>query len=57
VRQVGIEGLGRPQDHAELLAGHYLAALALDRSGNLVSSEVREGALRAFPMRASGRRR
>ena len=31
-----IEGLGRPQDHAELLAGHYLAALELDRSGDLV---------------------
>jgi class 3 adenylate cyclase/tetratricopeptide (TPR) repeat protein len=49
VRAAGwIEGLGRPQDHAELLAGHYLAALALDRSGDLVSGEVRERALRAL---------
>ena len=43
-----IEGLGRPQDHAELLAGHYLAALELDRSGELVLGEVRERAIRAL---------
>jgi class 3 adenylate cyclase/tetratricopeptide (TPR) repeat protein len=49
VRAAGwIEGLGRPQDHAELLAGHYLAALELDRSGELVSGEVRERAVRAL---------
>lgn len=43
-----IESLGRPQDHAELLAGHYLAVLELDRSGKLVSGEVRERAVRAL---------
>jgi class 3 adenylate cyclase/tetratricopeptide (TPR) repeat protein len=49
VRAAGwIEGLGRPQDHAELLAGHYLAALELDRSGELVSGEVRNRAVRAL---------
>ena len=39
-----IEALGRPQDHAELLAHHYLAALELDRSGDLVSGEIRDRA-------------
>ena len=49
VRAAGwIEGLGRPQDHAELLAGHYVAALELDRTGDIVSGEVRERAVRAF---------
>ncbi len=43
-----IEGLGRPQDHAELLAGHYLAAAELDRSGDLVSGEIRDRALGAL---------
>ena len=52
VKHVGaagwIEGLGRPQDHAELLAGHYLAAVELDRSGDLVSGEIRDRALSAL---------
>ena len=49
VRAAGwIEDLGRPQDHAELLAGHYVAALELDRTGDLVSGEVRKRAIRAF---------
>ena len=51
-----IEGLGRPQDHAELLAGHYLAALELDRSRALVSGDVTEraiGALRDAAERAA----
>ena len=43
-----IESLGRPLDHAELLAGHYLAALELDRSQAIVTSDVRERALRAL---------
>ena len=52
-----IEGLGRPQDHAELLAGHYLAAAELDRSGDLVSGEIRDRALVRSRTRRSARRR
>ena len=47
VRAAGwIESLGRPLDHAEL--HHYLAALELDRSQAIVTSDVRERALRAL---------
>ena len=60
VKHVGaagwIEGLGRPQDHAELLAGHYLAAVELDRSGELVSGEIRDRALVRSRTRRSARR-
>ena len=40
-----IEGLGRPQDHAELLARHYLAALELDRAGEARHGEIRDRAV------------
>ncbi len=43
-----IEGLGRPQDHSELLAGHYVAVLGLDPDGVLLSGDVRERAVRAL---------
>jgi class 3 adenylate cyclase/tetratricopeptide (TPR) repeat protein len=43
-----IEGLGRPQDHSELLAGHYVAVLGLDPAGALLSGDVRERAVRAL---------
>jgi len=35
-----IEALGRPDDHAELLAHHYLAALELARAGGKPAHEV-----------------
>ncbi len=43
-----VDALGRPQDHAELLAGHYLAVLGLDRDGSLVTDDVRERAARCL---------
>ena len=52
-----LEGLGRPQDHAELVAHHYLAALDLERAAKrdtaaLASRAV--GALRDAGDRAAG---
>ena len=43
-----IENLGRRQDHSELLAGHYLAVLALDRDRSQLTDAVRDRALRAL---------
>jgi class 3 adenylate cyclase/tetratricopeptide (TPR) repeat protein len=35
-----IESLGRPEDHAEMLAHHYLTALELDRAAGLETEEL-----------------
>jgi tetratricopeptide (TPR) repeat protein len=35
-----IESLGRPEDHAEMLAHHYLAALELERAAGADTSEL-----------------
>jgi class 3 adenylate cyclase/tetratricopeptide (TPR) repeat protein len=35
-----IESLGRPEDHAEMLAHHYLAALELDRAAGVDTGEL-----------------
>jgi tetratricopeptide (TPR) repeat protein len=35
-----IESLGRPEDHAEMLAHHYLAALELDRAAGVDTAEL-----------------
>jgi tetratricopeptide (TPR) repeat protein len=43
-----IESLGRPQDHSELLAGHYLAMLALDRGRTKLTDDVRDRTIRAL---------
>ena len=42
-----IESLGRPEDHAELLAHHYLAALDLASAAGLEVAELPERALAA----------
>jgi class 3 adenylate cyclase/tetratricopeptide (TPR) repeat protein len=55
-----IEALGRPEDHAELLAHHYLAALELERATGVETAELakrahrrlREAADRAFALSA-----
>jgi class 3 adenylate cyclase/tetratricopeptide (TPR) repeat protein len=39
-----IESLGRPDDHAEMLAHHYLTALELDRSAGVETQELAERA-------------
>jgi class 3 adenylate cyclase/tetratricopeptide (TPR) repeat protein len=49
-----IESLGRPEDHAEMLAHHYLTALDLDRAAGLETEEL---ATRArFRLREAGDR-
>jgi class 3 adenylate cyclase/tetratricopeptide (TPR) repeat protein len=49
-----IESLGRPEDHAEMLAHHYLTALDLDRAAGLETGEL---ATRArFRLREAGDR-
>jgi len=35
-----IESLGRPEDHAEMLAHHYLTALELDRAAGIATNEL-----------------
>jgi class 3 adenylate cyclase/tetratricopeptide (TPR) repeat protein len=55
-----IESLGRPEDHAEMLAHHYLTALELDRAAGVESEELaararlqlREAGSRAFSLTA-----
>jgi class 3 adenylate cyclase len=50
-----IESLGRPEDHAEMVAHHYAAALELARAAGLDDEELRErarGALRDAADRA-----
>jgi len=42
-----IESLGRTEDHAEMLAYHWLAALALARASSIESPELRERAQHA----------
>jgi tetratricopeptide (TPR) repeat protein len=49
-----IESLGRPEDHAELVAHHYLDALGLARAAGGVPDEVAAGA-RAAARRAGDR--
>jgi class 3 adenylate cyclase/tetratricopeptide (TPR) repeat protein len=39
-----IEALGRPEDHAEMLAHHYLSALELARAANQPTAELAERA-------------
>jgi class 3 adenylate cyclase/tetratricopeptide (TPR) repeat protein len=39
-----IESLGRPDDHAEMLAHHYVTALELDRAAGVESHELAERA-------------
>lgn len=43
-----IESLGRPEDHAEMLAHHYLLALELSRAAGLPTADIAEGARDAF---------
>src|SRR5436190_6983964 len=43
-----IESLGRAEDHAELVAHHYYAALELSRAAGAVDAAVQERARRAF---------
>lgn len=43
-----LEGTGRPEDHAELLAHHYLAAIELARASGQVIGPFVEPALRVF---------
>ena len=57
-----IEGLGRPEDHAEMVAHHYLAALELSRAAGLdvtslaaeAHDSLREAGDRAFSLSAFG---
>jgi class 3 adenylate cyclase len=48
-RRVGewLESLGRPEDHAEMLAHHYLQALELARAAGRETAEIVESARRA----------
>jgi class 3 adenylate cyclase/tetratricopeptide (TPR) repeat protein len=43
-----IEALGRPEDHAEMLAHHYLEALELGAAAGLDTGAFTDNALRAF---------
>jgi class 3 adenylate cyclase/tetratricopeptide (TPR) repeat protein len=43
-----VEGLGRADDHADLVAHHYRAALDLGAAGGSVDPEVQQGARAAF---------
>jgi class 3 adenylate cyclase/tetratricopeptide (TPR) repeat protein len=43
-----IESLGRPEDHAEMLAHHYLSALELARAANEPTEELAERARNAL---------
>ncbi len=43
-----IESLGRPEDNAEMLAYHYLAALELSRAAGVVTSSLKAPAHRAL---------
>ncbi len=43
-----LEGLGRPQDHAELVAHHYLAALELERAAKRDTTEIAARAVEAL---------
>jgi len=43
-----IEGLGRPEDHADLVAHHYAAALDLSRAAGVASASFEESARLAF---------
>ena len=43
-----LEGLGRPQDHAELVAHHYLAALELERAASRDTTEIAARAVEAL---------
>src|SRR5688572_18659310 len=43
-----LEGLGRPQDHAELVAHHYLAALELERVASRDTTEIAARAVEAL---------
>ena len=55
-----IESLGRPEDHAEMLAHHYLTALELDRAAGVESEDLktrarlqlREAGSRAYALTA-----
>jgi class 3 adenylate cyclase/tetratricopeptide (TPR) repeat protein len=52
-----IESLGRPEDHAEMLAHHYLSCLEFARAAQTETEELRErarGALREAGARAVG---
>jgi class 3 adenylate cyclase/tetratricopeptide (TPR) repeat protein len=48
-RRVGewLDSLGRPEDHAEMLAHHYMEAIRLARAAGLDTNELREPARRA----------
>jgi class 3 adenylate cyclase len=48
-RRVGkwLDSLGRPEDHAEMLAHHYIEAIRLARAAGLDTSELSEPARRA----------
>src|SRR5207244_7907985 len=43
-----IESLGRPEDHAETVAHHYLRALELSRAAGLPTDDIAEPARRAL---------
>src|SRR5439155_10028908 len=43
-----IGGLGRPDDHSEMLAHHYLQALELGGAANIDTSDFAEPALEAL---------
>jgi class 3 adenylate cyclase/tetratricopeptide (TPR) repeat protein len=47
-----IESLGRPEDHAEMLAHHYLAALEYGRAHERAGPALREAGDRAFALNA-----
>jgi class 3 adenylate cyclase/tetratricopeptide (TPR) repeat protein len=49
-----IESLGRPEDHAEMLAHHYLTALELDRAAGIGTEELANRA--RFRLREAGDR-
>jgi class 3 adenylate cyclase/tetratricopeptide (TPR) repeat protein len=47
-----IESLGRPEDHAEMLAHHYMAALEYGRAHERAGPALREAGDRAFGLNA-----
>ena len=47
-----LESLGRPEDHAELLAHHYLAAIEYDRPHERAAAALREAGDRALALNA-----
>ena len=49
-----IESLGRPEDHAEMLAHHYLAAIEYARSAGRADPELKDAA--RFALRDAGER-